>query len=145
MNEQEKWEYINKLDEEFLVGGVILSEWSTFLIKDAEAAFCNGANLAAILVSVAGIESHLRFEYFHNTTKKKHRLYDLIENAPIPHELKGDLHKLREFRNKWVHVEDPHADEELLNKPKYVEGELEDMARFAIRALLQTIYLEQWI
>ena len=39
MNEQEKWEYINELDEEFLIGNVILSEWSVFLTRDAETAF----------------------------------------------------------------------------------------------------------
>ena len=143
MDEQAKWEYINKLDEELLIGNIILSEWSTFLIRDAETAFCKGANLAAILVAVAGIESHLRFEYYRDPSEKKHHLYDLIENAPVPHELKEDLHKLRQYRNKWVHVEDPNDDEELLNKPEYIEEELEDMAQFAIRLLLQTIYLEQ--
>ena len=145
MNEQGKWEYINRLDEELLVGGVILSEWSTFLIREAETAFCKGANLAAILVAVAGIESHLRFEYFRGLNEKKYSLYNLINNAPIPNELKEDLHKLRRYRNKWVHVEDPSDDEELLNKPEYVEEELVDMARTAITALLKTIYLEQWI
>jgi len=145
MNEQEKWEYINTLDDELLIGNVILSEWSTFLIRDAETAFCKGANLAAISVAVAGIESHLRFEYFRDSTEKRLRLYDLIENAPIPHELKADLHKLRQYRNKWVHVEDPEDDQELLDRPEYVEEELEKMARLAIRALLQTIYLEQGI
>jgi len=145
MDEQAKWEYINKLDEELLVGGVILSEWSTFLVREAETAFCNGANLAAILVAVAGIESHLRFEYFSDPSERKYRLYDLIENAPIPPELKEDLHKLRKYRNKWVHVEEPSHDEELLSRPKYVEEELEKMAQTAIKALLQTIYLEQWL
>ena len=145
MNEQEKWEHINRLDEELLVGGVVLSEWSTFLIREAETAFCKGANLAAILVAVAGIESHLRFEYFRGLNEKKYSLYDLINNAPIPNELKKDLHKLRRYRNKWVHVEDPSDDEELLNRPEYVEEELEDMAQTAITALLKTIYLEQWI
>ena len=145
MNEQEKWEYINKLDEELLVGGVILSEWSTFLIREAETAFCNGASLAAILIAVAGIESHLRFEYFSEPSERKQRLHDLIENAPIPHELKQDLHKLRRYRNKWVHVEDPSDDEELLNRPEYVEKEIENTAQIAIRVLMQTIYLEQWI
>ncbi|MEH2404453.1 hypothetical protein [Nostoc sp.] len=54
MNEQEKWNYINTLEDELLLGGVILSEWSTFLAKDAELAFCSRANLAAI-------ESHFRY------------------------------------------------------------------------------------
>ncbi len=33
MAEEQKWDYINKLDEEFLLGGVTLSEWTTFLAK----------------------------------------------------------------------------------------------------------------
>ncbi len=51
MTEEKKWDYIGKLDDKLLVGGVMLSEWSTFLIKDADTAFCSGANLAAILIS----------------------------------------------------------------------------------------------
>lgn len=30
MTEEQKWDYINQLDEELLRGGVILSEWTTF-------------------------------------------------------------------------------------------------------------------
>ena len=70
MTEQDKWDYINDLDEELLQGGVILSEWTTFLVKDAEMAFCVGANLASILACQAAIESHLRFDYFNSTESK---------------------------------------------------------------------------
>ena len=64
MTEQEKWDYINRLEEELLLGSVVLSEWSTFLAKDAELAFCLGANLAAILAAQVAIGSYVRYEYF---------------------------------------------------------------------------------
>jgi len=79
MNEQDKWEYINALDEELLQGGVMLSEWTTFLAKDAEIAFCSGANLSCILACQAAIESHLRFDYFYAETSKNWGFYQLIE------------------------------------------------------------------
>ena len=145
MNNEEKWNYILRLDEELLLGGVILSEWSTFLIKDADEAYCIGANLAAILVCQAAIESHLRYEYCDNTAKNKLGFYDLIEQSPLPLKLKADLHKLRKYRNKWVHVNDPREDSDLLSRPEYYETELEQNAASAIKVLRQVIYFEQFV
>lgn len=62
--DKHKWEFILQIEEELLMGGVILSEWSVFLAKDTEIAYCAGANIAAILAAQATIESHLRYEYF---------------------------------------------------------------------------------
>jgi len=62
MTEDERRAFIFALDEELLKGGIILSEWTTFLAKDAEGALCLGAYLASILTAAAAIESHLRFE-----------------------------------------------------------------------------------
>jgi hypothetical protein len=141
MIEQEKWDYINALDDELLLGGVVLSEWSTFLARDAETAFCAGANLAA----QAAVESHLRYEYFEASKTKGWGLYRLLEDVPLPHDLKDDLHKLRQFRNRWVHVEDPFQDEHLLEKPEYHEAELEETAKLAIKSMLRVLYMEQWL
>lgn len=142
MTEDAKWEFINKLDEELLVGGVILSEWSSFLIRDADTAFTSGAHLAAILTALAGIESHLKYEY---GSERRERLVELIDAASITDELCAELHALRRYRNRWVHVSDPHEDADLLSNPEAHEAELEQMATRAIRALRQTIYTEQWI
>jgi len=142
MTEDAKWEFINKLDEELLVGGVILSEWSSFLIRDADTAFTSGAHLAAILTALAGIESHLKYEY---GSERRERLVDLIDAASITDELRAELHSLRRYRNRWVHVSDPHEDADLLSNSEAHEAALEQMATRAIRALRQTIYTEQWI
>jgi hypothetical protein len=142
MTEQDKLEFINKLDEELLKGGVILSEWSTFLIRDADVAFQSGAHLSAILTSLAAVESHLKYEY---GEKKNERLVDLIDKAPIEEDLREDLHLLRKYRNKWVHVNDPGQDDDLLTKPDKYEEELEKMACLAIKSLRRSIYTEQWV
>jgi len=43
MTEQERWDYLVKLDEKFLVGGVILSEWCSMIVREADTAFAHGA------------------------------------------------------------------------------------------------------
>jgi len=128
-----------------LLGGVMLSEWSTFLIKDADEAFCNGAYLATVLVSQAAIESHLRYEYFDGQTSKRLGFFELIEQSPVPSDLKDEMHTLRKYPNKWAHVNDPKEDGDLLVRPEYHEIELEKMAILAARTLRQVIYHEQWI
>jgi hypothetical protein len=145
MNKHDRQEYILQLDNELLVGSVILSEWSTFLIRDADQAFCSAANLATILVAQAAIEAHLRYEYHFDSKMKKLSFYELIEVSPLLPELKKDLHTLRMYRNRWVHINDPHNDADLLDQPEYYEGELERMATLAIRVLRQVIYQEQWL
>lgn len=145
MTEQEKWDYIINLDEELLKGGVMLSEWTTFLAKDAEIAFCSNANLSAILACQAAIESHLRYEYFDPNESKGWGFYQLIEKSYLDDELKAELHELRKFRNKWVHVEDPANDSALLSRPEYHENELGQFAKKSIRIMLKTLYGNQWV
>jgi hypothetical protein len=143
MTEEEKWYYINQLDEELLLGGVILSEWTTFLAKDAETAFCSGAYLASILVSQSAIESHFRYDYFNLADTKRWSFYDLIEKANLDSELKKELHNLRIYRNKWVHVNDPSNDNELLERPEYYEAELEEFSKSTIKTMLKILYINQ--
>lgn len=145
MTEEQKWEYINQLDEELLIGGVILSEWTTFLVKDAETAFCSGAYLASILASQAAIESHLRYDYFNSIETKGWGFYDLIEKSNLKSELKIELHLLRKYRNKWVHVNDPSNDNELLERPEYYETELADFSKAAIKSMLKILYSNQFV
>jgi hypothetical protein len=142
MERDERWEELVALDEELLQGGVILSEWCAFIVREADIAFVNSAHLASILTSVSGIEIYLRSEY---SATGKERLVELINQALIDDDLKNDLHKLRKYRNKWVHIDDPWDDTRLLEKPEETEQELEQMAFFAARSLRKTIYENQWI
>ncbi len=141
MIEQERWDYLLKLDEELLVGGVILSEWCSMIVREADTAYASGAHLASILTAVSGIETYLRSE----SGGGRRRLVELIDEAPIPAELKAKLHDLRRYRNKWVHVEEPWDDQPLLEHPEHFEIELEQKAQFAARVLRETIYSNQWL
>lgn len=142
MTEDERWAFLVQLDDELLKGGVILSEWCSFIFKEADTAFAKGAHLASILTAMSGIETYLRSEY---SEGRNQRLHELIEQSPIDSKLKDDLHKLRKYRNKWVHVDDPWRDEELLDQPETYEQELEEMAIFAAKALRRTIYENPWV
>lgn len=142
MNAEERWAHLIALDEELLKGGVILSEWCSFIVREADTAFASGAHLASILTAVSGIETHLRAEYA--VTGRK-RLVDLIEASPIAEDLKADLHALRRYRNRWVHVDEPWDDQELIDKPEEMAQELEAKAFFAARVLRRTIYSNQWV
>jgi hypothetical protein len=142
MNEDERWELLIALDDELLKGGVILSEWCSLIVREADIVFVKGAHIASILTAVSGIETYLRSEY---SVTSKERLIDLINHASINTKLKADLHSLRKYRNKWVHIDDPWNDASLLECPEETEQELERMAFFAARALRSTIYENQWV
>lgn len=142
MTQDDRWAQIVALDEELLKGGVILSEWCSFIVREADVAFAAGADLASILTAVSGIETYLRSE--HSETGKE-RLVELINRASIDAGLKDDLHVLRKYRNKWVHVDEPWSDSNLLERPEETEQELERMALFAARALRRTIYENPWV
>lgn len=103
MNSTQREAYVLSLDDELLKGGVILSEWCSEIVRQTDTAFVCGADLAVILTAVAGAETYLRSEY---ATAKRQRLAALIDESPIKTELKTDLHRLRRYRNKWVHVDD---------------------------------------
>lgn len=145
MTEQEKWNFIIELEEKHLQGGVILSEWTTFLAKDAEIAYCSGANLSSILTCQSAIESHLRFDYFDTEESKKWGFYKLIENSSLTETLKNQLHELRLFRNKWVHVNEPENDHYLLERPEYHERNLEEVAKKSIELMIIILFDEPWI
>jgi hypothetical protein len=138
----ERQSYLEKLDDELLKGGVILSEWCSFIVREFDEAFVAGAYLGAILVGLAGVETYLRSEY---ATKKGMRLLDLISDSPIEEELRRDIDDLRKYRNKWVHVEDPWKDARLVEISEEVDKEIEHMALHAARVLRKTIYENQWV
>jgi hypothetical protein len=132
---------LSQLDEELLKGGVIISEWCTFLIRESDKAFEAGAYLAAILTAMSAIETFLRSEI---PSGRKMRLVDLISASGEAPEFTDTLNDLRVYRNRWVHVNEPWNDEELLNFTGDVERELESKAFTCVRALRQLVYSNQW-
>ena len=142
MNEEAKWAFIGALDDELLKGGDTMSEWCAFIVRDCDYAFVGGANLATVISATAAIETYLRAEY---AGDKRVRLVDLIDSAPIQQGLRDDIHKLRRYRNSWVHVETPGDDDKILQNPEAYEEQLEEWAKLAQRILRRTIYENQWV
>lgn len=141
MTEEEKWTYLTELDDTLFQEGVILPEWATFLVKDADLAFVGGAHLASIITGLAGVETHLRSE----GGSSRQRLVDLIEQSDLEEDLKQELQILRKYRNEWVHLAEPWEDDALLDSPEQHEAELEEMAKRCAVALRRTIYTNPWI
>jgi hypothetical protein len=136
---ESRWKYLVSLDEELLLGSVVLSEWAVFVVREADTAFVMGAELASILTSVSAIETHLRAEYGHNSD----RLVELINRASIDDQLRAELHDLRRCRNRWVHVESPDDDSAVLENPGQFEEEVAVEAARAARLLRLVLYHNQ--
>jgi hypothetical protein len=131
MSENERSNTLLALNDELLKGGVILSEWSTFLTRESDTAYVKGVFLASILTALSAIETHLRSEY---PDAAKMRLVELIDDSDLDQSLVRDLHILRKYQNKWVHVSDPWDDQALIENPTQYDDELERIATLAIRA-----------
>jgi hypothetical protein len=139
--EATRWALLRTWEDELLKGGVTLSEFSTFLVQDADLAFCAGADLAALLAAQAAMETHLRHEH---RAVGGEGFAALIDRSGLPSDLTARLHEVRRYRNRWVHVADPDADSHLLAHPERNREELARMATAAMRALYEVIFLCQW-
>jgi hypothetical protein len=143
MTEKEREHYLFNLDEDLLKGSVMFSAWCHFLILEGDTAFIKGAHLAAIVTAMAGMEAQLRFD--HSRPSDHLSLAQLIETSALRDDLKNEIHELRRFRNKWVHVTDPW-DESLLEHvehPEALQTELEAWALRALTALRRAFYWDQ--
>ncbi|WP_124326001.1 hypothetical protein [Pseudomonas chlororaphis] len=141
MAEEKRMQFLVELDERLLQGGVIISEWAAFLIRDADVAFVNEANLSCVITSLAAIEAYLRSE----DASGSKRFVDLIVSSDLDEELKAELHELRKYRNKLVHVAAPWEDKLLLDSPELFEKEIEQIARRSIVALRRALYSNPFI
>jgi hypothetical protein len=135
-------DFLNALEEELLEGGVIIPESTTLICQQANEAFVSGVPLATLLTAVAAIEAYLRGESF---ASSREPLYSLINHAMLEEDLREDLHKLRKYRNRWVHFEDRWDDQHIATNSEATEEELDAMSFFAVRAMLRTLYSVQWI
>lgn len=141
-SESERWEYVLSLDDELLMGSSVTSEWATLLICDADTAYCHGAPIASILVSIAAIEAHVRFELQVGPADRR-PLAHLIDSYGGSADLRAKVHELRRARNAWTHVRDPYDDQHLVNDRLATERELDGIAREGLRTLRRVLYLYQ--
>jgi hypothetical protein len=120
-----------------------MSSWCHFLILESDTAFIKGAHLAALITAMSGIEAQLRFD--HSTPGQKLRLAQLIDSSALSPTLKREIHELRRYRNKWVHVADPWDEslEKHLEHPETLQSEIEPWALRAVTALRHAFYWDQ--
>ena len=132
----EREKLLINIQDEILKGGICVQDWTTFQLENAYLAFCAGADLACILMCQASIESFIRDD----ENLKDSSFYDLIEHSSFDEEFKLRLHKLRAYRNKWVHINE-QGDRDLNIDYK----ELEEMAIFSYRLTLEVFHYYPFI
>ncbi len=115
-----------------------------FMARDAETAYISGADLSAILAACATVETYLRTEFI-GETKASATFKDLIDRSDFSTQLKGDLEKLRIYRNRWVHVRYPSDDAKLLQHPGIVLSEIAEHADLAVKCMIQSICSNPWV
>ena len=97
--------------------------------------YCAGANLSCIIMCQAAIESFMRDD----EQLSCRSFYDLIENCSYNLEIKKRLHQLRNYRNKWIHINE-QDNEFIIN-----EEELNNMALFSYRLALEVFHYYPFI
>ncbi|MGS0763406.1 hypothetical protein [Syntrophomonas curvata] len=138
-DEEEKWDYIVRLDEELIQGGVILNEYVSELIRNADVSFVYGAYWASIITSVAAIEAYFKSE----TECNEKRLFELINESRLDSKDIELLQSLRRYQ--IVHIKDPWNDEYILNSYDQFSANEENIAKEAIRLLRTVVYSDQWL
>lgn len=128
---------LEKIQDEVLRGGICLEDWTSFQLENAYISFCAGADLSCILMCQAAIESFLRRDEYISSRS----FFDVIEKCPLSKDLRNRLHHLRQYRNKWMHIDDLEDDNAIVID----YNELEKMAIFSYRLTLEVFHYHPFI
>ena len=104
MNKREK--VLLAIQEDVLKGGISIQDWTTFQLENAYISYCAGATLSCVIMCQAAIESYIRDD----ERLSDRSFYDLIENSSYSEDMKKKLHILREYRNKWAHINEKNEE-----------------------------------
>ncbi len=142
MNKEDREKFFIEQEEKLLVGGATFSEWCTFISKSVYDAFINGADLATVITALACIETYFRTE---DSSSRKKDLCTLIDQYPfLDADDHQDLHKLRKYRNRWVHINAPDDLPILFYEEEFLK-EAEEMAFLSVRLLLTVLFSHPFI
>ena len=133
MNQREQ--SLLDIQDEVLKGGICVQDWTTFQLENAYVSYCAGAKLSCIIMCQAAIESYMRDD----EQLSDRSFYDLIEKCSYNQEMKEKLHKLREYRNKWTHINEQN------NEFVIDDKELAEMAVFSYRLALEVFHYYPYI
>ena len=142
MNKEEREKFWIEQEELILLGGACFSEWCTFISKSVYDAFINGADIATVITSIACIETYFKTENFENKNKS---IMQLINEADfLDKEEKESLHKLRTYRNSWVHAKRLDDSDILADETPFLI-EAEEMAILSVKLLLTVLFSNPFI
>ena len=133
---RERW--IEEVNESYQgEAGYMVSDQACALIGEVQTAFCAGAWVAVIVLTMAVVDAQLReteVPGFKGSTKE---LLASINANP-------DLQQLRERRNAIIHI-DPENPAITVDQQWANRIELEQEARQAIKLMFEAFYIGPWV
>jgi len=133
---QQRQDWINAELEKAEVAGLAMSDYALVLFQDMELAYCAGAWISVIIISVSIIDAHLREDVGDDKMGTAKILSNYYEGENIDW--------LRKLRNKYVHndINNPVLD---LDSYYSKEKELEQDATVAIKMLIKALFQNPFI
>jgi len=133
---QQRQDWINEELEKAEVAGHAMGDYALVLFQDMELAYCAGAWISVIIMSISIIDAHLREE----TGEEKMGTARLLSNY-----YEGEnIDWLRNFRNKYVHcdINNPILDlDSYYTKEKDLEQDATTAIKMVIKALFQNPFI----
>lgn len=134
---QQRQVWIDEELEQAERGGHIISEYVLALFMDMSLAYCAGAWVSVIIMSVTIMDAHFREETLDNNTRMAKLLRDNYEG--------GNIDWLRKLRNKYVHH---NIDNQIINAENCycLQGkEIEQDAITAIKMVIKALFQNPFI
>ena len=133
---QQRQDWINEELEKAEVAGHAMSDYALVLFQDMELAYCAGAWLSVIIMSVSIIDAHLREDIDDNKIGTAKLLSDYYEG--------DNIDWLRKLRNNYVHydINNPVLD---LDTYHSKGKELEQNATTAIKMVIKSLFQNPFI
>ena len=133
---QQRQNWIDEELEKAEVAGHAMSDYALVLFQDMELAYCAGAWISVIIMSVSIIDAHLREDVGDDKMGTAQLFSNYYEGENIDW--------LRRLRNKYVHynINNPILDlDSYYSKEKELEQDARTAIKMVIKALFQTPFI----
>jgi hypothetical protein len=133
---RQREEWIEDEVENAMVGGYAISDYALALFQDMSRAYCAGAWISVIIVSISIIDAYLREDIGDNEIKTAKLLNDFYEGE--------DINWLRKLRNRYVHH---NINKPVLDVDSYMEeqGRLEQDATNAVKMVINALFQNPFV
>jgi hypothetical protein len=133
---QKRQDWINEELEKAEVAGHAMSDYALVLFQDMSLAYCAGAWISVIIMSVSIIDAHLREDIENETIGTAQLLTNFYEG--------DNIDWLRKLRNKYVHhdINNPVLDlDSYLTEQNKLEQDATESIKMVIKALFQNPFI----